>query len=130
MFLMVFWFSSSAFLIRLGGFSPSSHFFLTISRSIELASKEGGNCNNVTRGEFSRWKSHDNNYPEPHPGQFDLFYDASLRQVPTWSRGTFSSYALVSLCICLSTHSSPYALVSLHTCLTVTSVYQPKEHSA
>ena len=40
-------------------FSSSSHFPLTIPRSVELASKKGGNCNNVTpREEGSQCGSH------------------------------------------------------------------------
>ena len=48
-------------IIGLGGFSPGSHSSSpsTISRSAELASEEGGNCNNVTFGaESSRSRSH------------------------------------------------------------------------
>ena len=47
MFSMIFWFSFSVFFIRLRGFSPGSHFSLTIPRSTELASKKKDNCNNV-----------------------------------------------------------------------------------
>ena len=68
-------------------------------------------------GEFSKRKSHDNNHPELHPGQFDLYRNASPSWAPTWSRGSFSPYALVSLRTCFPTHSSFYALVSLWTWL-------------
>ena len=50
MFLVIFRFFSLVSLIDLEGFSSSSHFPLTIPRSIEFASKKGGNCNNVTFG--------------------------------------------------------------------------------
>ena len=59
----------------------------------------------------SKRKSRDNNHPELHPGQFDLLRNASPSQAPTWSRGTFSPYAFVSLRTRLPTHLSPYALV-------------------
>ena len=49
MFSVVFRFSFPVFLIRLGGFSPDSHSsFQRFPRLAELASKEKGNCNNVT----------------------------------------------------------------------------------
>ena len=62
MFSVVSRFSSPVSFIRLGGFSPGSHSSLQrLSRSAELASEEGGNCNNVTLGagaESSRSGSH------------------------------------------------------------------------
>ena len=61
-------------------------------------------------GEFSKWKSHDNNHPELHPGQFDLHRNASPMWAPTWSRGSFSPYVLVSLRICFPMHLSLYVL--------------------
>ena len=45
---MISLFSSPVFLIGLGGFSPGSHFLLTIPRLIKLVSKKRNNCNNVT----------------------------------------------------------------------------------
>ena len=55
MFSVVSRFSSPVSHIGLGGYSPSSHSPSTIPRSIELASKEGSNCNNVTfRAKSSR----------------------------------------------------------------------------
>ena len=53
-------FSSPVSPIGLGGFSPSSHSSLQqLPCSTELASEEGGNCNNVTLGaESSRIGSH------------------------------------------------------------------------
>ena len=48
---MVFRFSFLVFFIRLGGFSLGFYSSLQrFSRLTELASKEGGNCNNVTLG--------------------------------------------------------------------------------
>ena len=69
-------------------------------------------------------KSRNNNYPELHPGQFDLLRNASLSLALTWSRGTFSPYVPVSLCTHLPMHSYPYTLVSLRTrLLTHSSLY-------
>ena len=93
---------------------------LTIPRSTELASEEGGNCNNVSgeflkrksRAEKSRSGSHVTTNLGLHPGRFDLLRNASPSRAPTWSRGTFSP-----------THSSPYALVSLSTRLSTHSSY-------
>ena len=48
-------------------------------------------------GEFPKRKSYDNNHPELHPSQFDLYRNASSSWAFTWSRGFFSPYALVSL---------------------------------
>ena len=51
MFLVVSRFSSPVSFIELGGFLPGSHFFFQqLPRSAELASKERGNCNNITLG--------------------------------------------------------------------------------
>ena len=101
-FLVVSWFSFSTSLIKLGGFSPGSHFSLTILYSIELTSKEGGNCNNVSLGvEISKRKSHDNNYLELHLSHLDLHHDALPSWAPTWSRYTFFLYVLDSLHTCL-----------------------------
>ena len=47
MFSVVSRFSSLVSLVGLGGFLPGSYFPLTIPRSMELASKEKDNCNNV-----------------------------------------------------------------------------------
>ena len=57
-----------------------------------------------------KWKSRDNNHPELHPGQFDFYCNASPSRAPTWSRSSFSPYALVFLCTRLPTHSSFYVL--------------------
>ena len=111
MFSVASRFSSPAFFIRLGGFSPSPHFTSTIPCSTELASKKRGNCNNMTSGEFPKRKSRDNNHPKLHPGQFDLLRDISSSWAPTWSRSTFSPYALISSRTCLLMHSSSYVLV-------------------
>ena len=69
------------------------------------------NSNNVTSGEFLKRKSCDDNYPKLHLGQFNFLCDASPSRTPTWSRGTFPLYALVSLRTCLFTHSSLRALI-------------------
>ena len=60
MFSVVSRFSSPVSPIGLGGFSPGSHSSLQrLPRSTELASEEGGNCNNMTLGaEGSRSGSH------------------------------------------------------------------------
>ena len=60
MFLVASRFSSPISPIGLGSFSPGSHFSLQrLPRSTKLASKERGNCNNVTLGaEGSRSESH------------------------------------------------------------------------
>ena len=54
--------------------------------------------------EFPKKKSCDNNHPKFHHGQFDFHCNASPSQAPTWSRGSFSSYALVRLRTRLPTH--------------------------
>ena len=130
MFSVVLRFCSSVSLIRLRGFSPSSHFPSMILCSMELTSEEDDNCNNVTSKKFPKRKSYDNNHTKPHPGQFDLLRNASPSLTLTWSRGTFSPYILVSLHTRLFTHLSPYAFVSLRPCVTVTSMYQPEKYSA
>ena len=108
-----------------------------IPRSMELASKEGGNYNNVTSGEFLKRKlraekSQSGSYVitiiqdftlvsltpsvTPHPTGLPLgaAIPSLLRtRLPTH----LSPYALISLHTCLSTYSSPYALVFLRTCL-------------
>ena len=50
LFSVVSRFSFPVFIIGLGSFSLGFYFFLTISCSTKLASKEGGNCNNMTFG--------------------------------------------------------------------------------
>ena len=66
---------------------------------------------------FPKRKSCDNNHPEHYPGQFDLQRNVPPSQAPTWSRGSFSPYALVFLRTCLPTHLFPYTLVFLRTWL-------------
>ena len=61
-------------------------------------------------GEFLKQKSRDNNHPKLHPGQFGFHRNALSIQAPTWSHGSFSSYALIP-----PTHSSSHALVSPRT---------------
>ena len=105
MFSVVSWFSSSISLIGLGGFSPDSHFFLTISRLTESTFEERGNCNNMTlRAENSQSRSHVTiiiqnfilvsliSITMPHPIGF-------------WHHGSVSSYVfdhlyLTSHCLC------------------------------
>ena len=70
-----------------------------------------------TSEEFPKRKSHDNNHLKLHPSQFNFLCDILSSRTPTWSRGTFSLYALVSLRTRLPTHSSLYTLVSLRICL-------------
>ena len=116
MFLVVSRFSSPASLIRLGGFSPSPHFISMIPRSTELASKERGNCNNVTSGEFLRWKSRaESSQSRNHVTTIiQNFILVSLTSSVTLNPVKLPLRAAVPS---LFTHSSPYALVSLHTCL-------------
>ena len=109
MFLVVFRFSSPAFLIRLRGFLPSSHFPLTISPSTELVSKEKGNCNNVTlKAKVPKRKLHDNNHLELHFSQLKLYRDTSSSQIPIWSHNSFFFYTLDFLHTYLLTYLSHY----------------------
>ena len=111
MLSVVFRFSSLVSLIGLRGFLPDLHFPLTIPRSTELASKEGGNCNNVTlRAESFRSGSHVTTIIQTSPWSVWLppqclieFGSHSEPRVPSLTYALdFSSYAL--------DFPSPYAL--------------------
>ena len=109
-------FSSPASLIRLGGFWPSPHFSSTIPRSIELASKEEDNCNNVTSGEFLKRKSWAESFRN------GSHVTTIIQNFTLFSLSSSVTPHLVELLLgaavpSLSTHSSPYTFVSLRTYL-------------
>ena len=128
MFSMVSRFSFPASFIR-WGFSPSPHFTSTILRSMELASKEEDNYNDMTSGEFLKRKSR---VESSQSGS----HVTTIIQNFTLVSLTFSmilhpiGLPFEAVVPSLSTHSSLYALVSLCTPLTIMSIYQPEKYSA
>ena len=98
-FLVVLRFSILISLIGLGGFLPGSHSFLQqFPRSVELASKERGNCNNMTLGigaKSSQSGSHVTTIIQDFTlVTFDPHHNASPSRAPIWSHGSVSSYVL------------------------------------
>ena len=118
MFSMVSQFSSSVFLIGLRSFLPSSHFFSMILRSMKLAFKKRGNCNNVMFGAES---SHNGSYITTIIQNFTLVtltstvmlhpvglpLGAAVSSFPMY----LTPYALNSLCTCFFTHLTSHHYV-------------------
>ena len=134
MFSMVFRFSSLVSFIGMGGFLPDFRFFSTIPRSTELASKEGGNCNNVTlRAESSQSGSHITTIIQnftlvsltfivtPHPVELSL--GAAVPSLPTY----LSFYTLNFLPLRLYTSRNfPLGYLSRIVHLSRHAVYHPR----
>ena len=114
MFSIVSRFSFAVSFIELGKFFTKFPFSLIIPRSKELASKDGGNYNNVTFGvESFQSRSHVTT-------SIQIFTLVSL----TFTVMTHLVKLLLGAVVpFFSTHLSPYAFNSLHTCLFIHSSY-------
>ena len=113
---MVSRFSSLASFIRLGGFSPSPYFTSTIPCSTELASEEGGNCNNMTSGKFLKWKSQTES-SQSGSHMITIIQNFILVSLTSSMTPHLVGLPLGVAVTSLLTHLFPYALISLRTCL-------------
>ena len=86
-------------------------------------------CNNVTSGEFLKRKSQ---AEKSRSGSHvtTIIQDFTLVSLTSSVMPHLAGLPLEATVPSLFTHSFPYALVSLRTRFTITSVYQPEEHSA